>query len=230
MRIPSLRIISALALAFVAPLAPLASAGELELKVRILHTADLHGALAGWDDWQDRPAAKGLERVASLVAAARAKGDSTLLLDAGDALHGSQLERVWREGPRRAPEPVVAAMNALGYDALAVGNHEFDAGRESLESAIAAAHFPFLAANVVDTRTGRPAFGTSLVREFEGARIGIIGLTTPAAPMLMDSVLCAGLTFLDPLEVARTEIARLRGAERCQAVIALVHMGLEREP
>ncbi len=230
MRIPSLRIISALALAIVALLARHASAGELELKVRILHTADLHGALAGWDDWQDRPTAKGLERVASLVAAARAKGDSTLLLDAGDALHGSPLERVWREGPRRAPEPVVAAMNALGYDALAIGNHEFDAGRESLQSAIAAAHFPFLAANVVDTRTGRPAFGTSLVREFEGARIGIIGLTTPAVPMLMDSLLCAGLTFLDPLEVARTEIARLRGAERCQAVIALVHMGLEREP
>src|SRR5262249_675168 len=205
-----------------------------EVTIRVLHTADLHGALAAWDDWADRPAARGLEKVATLIRAARADTNEdtrgALLLDAGDALFGSPLVRTWREGPRRDPEPVIAAMNALGYDAMAVGNHEFDAGRATLDSAMARAKFPFLAANVVDARTGRPAFGTSLVREFAGVRIGVIGLTTPAVPQLMDSTLCSGLRFLDPLQVAREEIPRLRGAERCDAVIALVHMGLERDP
>ena len=201
-----------------------------ELTVSVLHTTDLHGALAAWDDWSDKPAARGLEKLGTMVAAVRAEGHPTLLLDAGDALFGSALVRTWRAGARRDPEPVIAAMNLLGYDAMAVGNHEFDGGRAVLDSAVAEAHFKFLAANVVEAATGRQAFGTTLVREVDGARIGIIGLTTPAIPMLMDTSLCRGLKFLDPLAVARTEVARLRGAEHCQVVIALVHMGLERDP
>ena len=201
-----------------------------ELTISILHTTDLHGALSAWDDLNDRPAARGLEKLATRVAMARAEGHPTLLLDAGDALYGSALVRTWREGPRDRPEPVISAMNALGYDALAVGNHEFDGGRGALDTAMAAAQFTFLAANVVDAASGRPAFGMSLVRFLGGVRVGVIGLTTPAAPMLMDTSLCGGLRFLDPLEVARTEVARLRGAEHCQAVIALAHMGLERDP
>ena len=207
-----------------------ATARAEELTVSILHTCDLHGALAAWDDGSDRPAARGLEKLATLVAAARAEGHPTLLLDAGDALYGSALVRTRREGGRSGPEPVMAAMNLLGYDAMTVGNHEFDGGRAVLDSAIAEARFKFLAANVVDAATGQPAFASSIVRLVDGARIGILGLTTPAIPMLMDSSLCGGLRFLDPLEVARREVARLRGAERCQAVIALVHMGLERDP
>ncbi|HEX5632876.1 MAG TPA: metallophosphoesterase, partial [Gemmatimonadales bacterium] len=230
MRAPRFRL-AVLAAAFLATfLSGRVRAEDLEVRVRLLHTTDLHGSLAAWDDWNDRPAARGLERIATLVARARADSGPVLLLDAGDALHGSPLERIWRQGPRSTPEPVVAAMNALGYDAMAIGNHEFDAGRGSLDSAAARARFPFLGANVVDARTGKPAYGSSVVREVEGVRIGILGLTTPAVPQLMDSSLVRGLRFLDPLEVARGEIARLRGPERCQAVVALVHSGLERDP
>jgi len=206
------------------------AADEQKLTVRVLHTTDLHGALAAWDDWADKPAARGLEKVAALVAAARADSLPTLLLDAGDATFGSPLVAAWREGPRRDPEPVIAAMNALGYDAMAIGNHEFDGGRRTLDSAATRAKFPFLAANVVDARTGAPAYGSAIVREFNGVRIGVLGLTTPAVPMLMDSSLCSGLLFLDPIEVARREVPRLRGAERCDVVIALFHSGLERDP
>jgi 2',3'-cyclic-nucleotide 2'-phosphodiesterase/3'-nucleotidase len=206
------------------------AAGPDSLQVRVLHTTDLHGALAAWDDWADKPAARGLEKVAALVTTARADSMPTLLLDAGDALFGSPLVTVWREGPRSDPDPVIAAMNALHYDAMAIGNHEFDAGRAALDSAVARARFAFLAANVVDARTGNPAYGTSIVREFNGVRIGVLGLTTPAIPTLMDSSLFSGLRFLDPIEVARREIPRLRGADRCDVVIALVHSGLERDP
>ncbi|MCE9628333.1 MAG: 5'-nucleotidase C-terminal domain-containing protein [Candidatus Eisenbacteria bacterium] len=206
------------------------SAHADQLTVRVLHTTDLHGALSAWDDVRDVAAPRGLEKLASMISAARADSTPTLLVDAGDALFGSALVRAWREGSRSTSEPVIAALNALGYDALAVGNHEFDGGRVALDSARAHARFPFLAANVVDARTGRTAYGTSVVREFAGARIGIVGLTTPAVPMLMDTTLCAGLLFLDPIETARREVARLRGAERCQAVIVLFHSGLERDP
>src|SRR5215472_18793474 len=198
------------------------AADEQKLTVRVLHTTDLHGSLAAWDDWADKPAARGLEKVAAMVAAARPDSVPTLLLDAGDALFGSPLVAAWREGPRRDPEPVVAAMNAMRYDATTIGNHEFDAGRAALDSAVARAKFPFLAANVVDARTGNPAYGTSIVREFYGVRIGVLGLTTPAVPAMMDSTLYSGLRFLDPIEVARREVPRLRGADRCDVVIVLL--------
>ena len=228
MRVPLIRLAAASLVLLLCTTAR--GADEQKLTVRVLHTTDVHGALAAWDDWADKPASRGLEKVASLINAARADSVPTLLLDAGDALFGSPLVTVWREGQRRDPEPVIAAMNAMRYDATAIGNHEFDAGRATLDSAIAHAKFPFLAANVVDARTGNPAYGSSIVREFQGVRIGVLGLTTPAIPAMMDSSLYSGLRFLDPIEVARREIPRLRGAERCDVVIALVHSGLERDP
>src|SRR5262249_39045134 len=92
--------------------APVHATETQEFTIRVLHTADLHGALAAWDDWTDKPAPRGLERIATLVKAARADtsedSGGTLLLDAGDALFGSPLVRTWREGPRRDPEPVIA--------------------------------------------------------------------------------------------------------------------------
>lgn len=201
-----------------------------ETTLRVLHTTDLHGTLAGWDDANDRPAARGLERIATLVRSERAHSGPLLLLDAGDALSGSALVRVWREQGRRGGSPVTAAMRAMGYDALAIGNHEFDGGRAELEQTAREAGFAFLSANLVDARSGAPLFAPSLVRDFDGLRVGVVGLTTSAVPMLMDSSLCSGLAFLDLVEVARREVARLRGAERCQVVIALAHTGLERDP
>jgi len=201
-----------------------------DLTLQILHTTDLHGAVAAWDDIADRPAPRGLERLATLIGAQRAGGTPTLLLDAGDALSGSGLVRTWRAGGRARPDPVIAAMNALGYDAMALGNHDLDAGRAGLDSAVAAAKFAILGANVVDAATGRPALDATLIRTVGGVRVGIIGLTTPAMPMLMDSSLYRGLRFLDPVEIARSEVSRLRGAEHCEVVVALAHTGLGRDP
>src|SRR5215813_3123508 len=69
-----------------------------EARLAILHTSDLHGALDGWDYMARRPAARGLTRVATLVAGVRAEGTPVLLLDAGDAMQGSPIETVWRRG------------------------------------------------------------------------------------------------------------------------------------
>lgn len=199
--------------------------------VTLLHTTDLHGMLSSWEDLTDRPSAHGLTRVATLVRRARAEGAPTLLVDAGDALAGSALTHVWRRGDRARPEPVIAAMNALGYDALTVGNHEFDFGPSGLDRARGDARFPLLAANVVDPLTGSPAFERSLVRELPGGiRVGIMGLCTPAVPLMADSALWNRYAFVSPVEVAQQEVSRLRGAERCDAVIVLAHFGLEKDP
>ena len=198
--------------------------------VTILHTTDVHGSLLPWDDLANRPASRGLAKAATLIARVRTEGQPVLLLDDGDATAGSPLTSAWHRDPAGAPEPVTLVMNALGVDAMALGNHEFDFGPASLESTRDAAHFPFLAANVVRA-DGSPAFPASLVRQLpSGIRVGVIGLCTPAVPQLTDPAQYAGYVFLSPIVVAQKEVARLRGAERCDVVIALAHTGLEKDP
>ena len=124
----------------------------------------------------------------------------------------------------------MAAMTRLGYDAMAVGNHEFSWGPAGLALARAEAGFPWLAANVVHAQDGRPAFGTSIVKTLAGVRVGVVGLTTPAVPALEDSANWAGLRFLSPLETGNAEVKRLREVERCDVVVVLAHTGLEKDP
>uniref|UniRef100_A0A832I509 Multifunctional 2',3'-cyclic-nucleotide 2'-phosphodiesterase/5'-nucleotidase/3'-nucleotidase n=1 Tax=Eiseniibacteriota bacterium TaxID=2212470 RepID=A0A832I509_UNCEI len=224
MRPPALRsALLALCLAAAAP------ARAEEASLTLLHTTDLHATLVAWDHLDDRPAPRGLSRIATLVAAARAEGRPVLLLDNGDALTGSPLAGVWREGDRALPDPVVAAMNRLGYDAMAVGNHEFDLLAPEMERARAASRFAWLSANVRRSADGRPAFSPSLVREVGGVRVGIVGLTTPATPRFLDPRHVAAFVFDAPVEAARAEVSRLRAEERCDVIVLLAHTGLERD-
>jgi len=218
----------ALALAVLA--LPASRAAAEEAHFTILHTTDVHGSLLPWDDLAQKPAARGLVRAATLVTKIRGEGQPVLLLDDGDATAGSPLASEWHRFHAGAPEPVTLVMNAMGYDAMALGNHEFDFGPRSLDSTRAAARFPFLAANV--TRTdGSPAFQPAIVKVLaNGVRVGVIGLCTPAVPQLADPAQYAGCTFLPPIELAQKEVDRLRSVEHCDVVVALAHTGLEKDP
>ena len=199
-----------------------------EVRLTILHTTDLHGALTGWDYLEGRPAVRGLTRIATLVRRVRAEGGPTLLLDAGDAIDGG-VETGWRRSRSSLPDPMVTAMSLIGYDALAAGNHEFSHGFAALRDAEHEARFPLLAANVVRDQNSLPAFGTSLIRKLGSLKVGVVGLTTDAVPSLEDSAHWAGLRFDSPLLVAQLEVGRLRQIEHCDVVILLAHTGLERE-
>ncbi len=201
-----------------------------EARLVVLHTTDLHGALTAWDYLADQPAARGLVKLAPLVRSIRAEGPPVLLLDDGDALQGGPLAAVYQKGDRTRPEPITTAMARMGYDAMAIGNHEFSYGRDALERARATAGFPWLAANVVRASDGLPAFGSSIVKTCGALRVGIVGVTTPALPALEDSARLAGLRFTSPVEAANAEIARLRGSGSCDVVVVLAHTGFEQDP
>jgi len=124
---------------------------------------------------------------------------------------------------------MMAAMNRMGYDAMAVGNHEFDFGLSELEQARQIAMFPWLAANVVRAADGKPAFGATWNGTRGGVRVGVVGLTTLAIPFLADTGNASGLRVLPPVENARREVERLRSSGRCDVVVLLAHTGLERD-
>src|SRR5262249_23755527 len=197
-------------------------------RVTLLHTTDLHGALTPWDYLEDRPAVRGLTKVATLVRAIREEGPPTVLLDAGDCIQGGI--EFGRVGRKPGPDPMMAAMSRMGYDAMALGNHEFDFGLSELVEARKAATFPWLSANLVREADGQPAFAASWIGAPGGVRVGVVGLTTPAIPFLADTGNASGLPVLPPVESARREVERLRSSGRCDVVVLLAHSGLERDP
>ncbi|MEO8431751.1 MAG: bifunctional UDP-sugar hydrolase/5'-nucleotidase [Acidobacteriota bacterium] len=193
----------------------------------ILHSSDLHGHVAPRDELAERDYGEGLARIATVVRAVRAEKHPVLLLDSGDTIQGTPMQSVAfrRTG---ASDPTIRAMNAAGYDAMAVGNHEFDFGLARLEASRAQARFPFLSANIVRA-DGSPAFLPYLVREAGGARIGILGLTTKNVAGWEAPDHVQGLRFLDSVETARRWVPVLRGKEKCDVVLIITHQGFERD-
>ncbi|MFN2386450.1 MAG: bifunctional UDP-sugar hydrolase/5'-nucleotidase [Thermoanaerobaculia bacterium] len=192
----------------------------------VLHTSDLHGRVHPHDPLADRDFGQGLARVSTAVKAIRAEGP-VLLLDSGDTIEGSPTQALAFDGiVGDGRDPIVTAMNALRYDAMAIGNHEFDRGLARLETSRREAKFPWLSANTV-REDGKPAFDPYLVRTIEGVRVGILGLVTPQVPYWLGPRVAA-LRFRDTAGTARRFVPILRGKERCDVVIVLTHEGLDR--
>jgi 2',3'-cyclic-nucleotide 2'-phosphodiesterase (5'-nucleotidase family) len=188
-----------------------------ETVLTLLHTNDLHGSII----YPGEP--RGIAKIATLARRIRKEMPHVLLLDSGDIIHGTPAEKLL-EG-----QPVIAAMNAAGYDAAAAGNHEFDWGQRIARNAIAAAGFPILSANVVDATSGEPWGGLQrfVVREVGGVRIAIFGLTTDRTPEIQWPRTIDGIEFRDAIEAAHALVPRLREIERADVVVALTHLGVE---
>lgn len=195
--------------------------------VTILATSDLHGHVEPQDELAGQDLGEGLARVASRVAAIRSEGNPVLLLDSGDTIEGTPLEALHARAGRSG-DPTIRAMNGAGYDAMCVGNHEFDFGLDVLERARRDARFPFLSANIVDEK-GMPVFRPFAIFERAGVRIGVLGLTVSAVPSWESPSHLGRLHFLDTVETARKYVPILRGRERCGIVIVLTHQGFERD-
>jgi 2',3'-cyclic-nucleotide 2'-phosphodiesterase/3'-nucleotidase len=208
-------------------LQPAAAGQPQQQTITILHTSDLHGSVLPFDDVRDRPADGSLAQVATIVKRIRAEADHpVLVLDSGDTIQGTPLEQFahvrWSE-----PSPTIEAMNRIGYDAMAVGNHEFNFGLDVLRRAERQADFPFLSANTVTAATGAPAFPSRMVVTAGGVRIGIVGLVTPHIPSWERPENIRGLAFRPMDEVARDVVASLRRDDGCDLVVVLAHTGFE---
>lgn len=206
---------------------PVSAAAADRVVVTILETTDLHGHLLPWDYQRAQPADDGLARVATRVAAIRRETPNVLLLDAGDTIQGTPIEFLHAKDPGKGPDPMVEAMNALKYDAMAVGNHEFNFGLAVLRKAEKESSFPWLSSNTRNAADGSAAFPEYLVKTVGGIRVGILGLTTPNIPNWEPARNRPGLAWEDPVDAARRLVPVLRGKEKCDFVVALVHSGPE---
>src|SRR5205085_5427063 len=126
------------------------------VKITLLATTDLHGNIYPYDYFQAKPAPRGLAKIATLIAAARTENPNSLLIDCGDTIQGTPLEYVHqtqvRNGQTERADPMMLSMNLLGYDAMVLGNHEFNYGLKNLVRAREAAKFPWISANTIVAR------------------------------------------------------------------------------
>jgi 5'-nucleotidase len=205
------------------------------LTLSLVGTNDVHGGILPENGQGGLALLSGY--LENLRAARKRDGGAVLLLDAGDMWQGT-LESNLREGA-----PVVAAYNALGYAAAAIGNHEFDFGpvgpaatpgmsgadaRGALKARAAEARFPFLAANLIDTATGRPVawpnVRPSVLVDAAGIRVGVIGVMTSGGLRQTISVNVGGLR-LDPLVPSIETQARQLRSSGATVVVVSAHAG-----
>ncbi len=208
----------------------------------VMGTTDLHGHVFNWDyfknaEYTDKAGnAQGLARISTLVNRLREeKGRcNTLLIDAGDTIQGTPLTYYYAKvDPITAQggpvHPMAQAMNAIGFDAAALGNHEFNYGIETLRKFEEQCRFPLLGANAVDAKTQRPAFPPYFIKTFHvpGAapvKVAVLGLTNPGIAIWDKAYVQGRLEFPGLEEQAAKWVPKLKsmGAD---VVIVSAHSG-----
>ncbi|MBG0752655.1 bifunctional 2',3'-cyclic-nucleotide 2'-phosphodiesterase/3'-nucleotidase [Pectobacterium aroidearum] len=209
--------------------------------LRVLETTDLHSNMMDFDYYKDTPTDKfGLVRTASLIHAAREQASNSVLVDNGDLIQGSPLGDYMAAKGLKAGDvhPVYQAMNTLDYSVGNIGNHEFNYGLDYLHKALSGAKFPYVNANVLDAKTGKPLFTpyhieNKSVKDRDGKqhtlRIGYIGFVPPQIMVWDKANLTGNVTVEDITESAKKWVPEMR-KQGADLVIVIPHSGLSAEP
>lgn len=185
-------------------------------KITILHTNDHHGRF-----WPNKDGELGLAPRATLIQSLRDEvqkdGGHVILIDAGDVNTGIP------QSDMQEAEPDFKGMALLGYDVMALGNHEFDKPFSTLMKQRDWAGFPFISANIYHKESGLRVFPSHIVKEFDDMKVTIFGLTTEDTPVKSSPINTASFKFIPAVEEAKALVPELR--KETDVLIALTHMG-----
>jgi 5'-nucleotidase / UDP-sugar diphosphatase len=182
----------------------------------VLYTNDVHGHPVKFSNLSV-PDVGGLPARASLVKEIRSKNKNVLLLDAGDLNTGQAVSNFFKA------KPDILGYNHMGYDAMVLGNHEFDNPIHILKRQMDLAKFPFLSANV-KTRNGDHLAIPYIIKQFNGFKVAVFGLTTTEATVTGNPDYIRDLIFEDEIETAKKLVPYLR--KYADLIIALTHLGI----
>jgi 5'-nucleotidase / UDP-sugar diphosphatase len=193
-----------------------ASAAETTSKtITILHTNDSHSKVK-----EGEYEGMGFAKMATLIKQFQAENENTLLLDAGDTFHGTPFATLSKG------ESIAELFNALGYDGLAAGNHDFNYGYERLLELTELVNFPIISANVRYKADDKLLLNPYIIKDVDGIKLGIFGLTTPETTYKTNPKNVEGLEFADPVTIAKEMVAELE-TQNVDAIIALTHLGTD---
>ena len=210
-------------------LALIAGLSAEDLRLDIMFSNDIHGGIdrsqATFMNPDFPPQLGGGASAATLIKHVRAMGGpkrASLLLDAGDFFQGRPVGTVTKG------KAVIDYMNAIGYDAMTIGNHEYDIADTELIKTLADAEFPILSCNIIERRTGKlvPYTLPYIILERMGVRIGIIGFTTTDTEKMSFPENIKNVDFVDEKESVSKYVDIVRNQENVDIVIVLGHAGL----
>ncbi|MGW3365038.1 bifunctional metallophosphatase/5'-nucleotidase [Streptosporangium canum] len=214
---------------------------DTSVTVTVMGTSDLHGNTLNWDYFKNTEFTDskgndvGLAKVSTLVNKIRAErgADRTLLFDSGDTIQGTPLAYYYAKmepvDETGALHPMARAMNAIGYDAVTLGNHEFNYGLPLLATWVRQMKAPVLGANAVHARTGLPAYQpftikTMKIKGEKPVRVGVLGLTNPGVAIWDKANVESRLRFTDLVKSAKKWVPVIRGLG-ADVVVVTAHAG-----
>ncbi len=209
---------------FMALLSVVSVGAKTKKQLVVLHTNDVHSCIMPLNenlDNKDLAGRGGFVRRVNMIKEQRALHPDLLFFDSGDFSQGSGYYTLFKG------DVEVGLMNQMGYDAVTIGNHEFDFGLENMARLFRMANFPVVCSNY--DFTGTPCDG--LVKDYitinrNGLKIGVFALGAPLKGLVANHN-CEGVKFLDPAETAKKYVKLLRKQEKCDVVICLSHLGWE---
>ena len=198
------------------------------VKVKIIETSDVHGAIFPHNFLTDKPANTSLAQVMTYLKEQRADTNQIVfLLDNGDILQGNPAIYYINFHKTEGTHLLADIMNYMQYDAGTVGNHDIDPGPEVYNKFLKDIKFDWLAANAIDESTNKPYFKPYTTVERGGIKIAIFGMITPYVPNWLPEKLYKGISFEDMVETAKAWVKKIRAWEQPDLLIGLFHSGVD---
>lgn len=193
----------------------------------LLYTTDVHGACLPFDIKMNRPAKTSLANVYTYVKQQRQEHpDGVMLFDTGDFLQGQPSVYYYNYIDTISPHLVPAIDNYMQYDAIGVGNHDIETGEAVYYDRLPRQfEMPWICANAIDTRTGKPMFNPYCTLERQGIKIAVLGMITPNIAAWLPKALWQHLEFQDMVECAKQWVPYIQEKEKPDVLIGLFHCG-----
>ncbi|WP_367874756.1 bifunctional UDP-sugar hydrolase/5'-nucleotidase [Luteolibacter sp. Populi] len=193
--------------------------------ISIFHTTDLHGHIVPTANYDGVGDLGGMARCVTQIRRWKKEFPDSLLVDIGDVYQGTPV------GLNTGGKVMIELFNKLGYDAWALGNHDFDWGRGTIEGVLEASKSGIVSGNLrIDGRRSGEATGVWekvkpwVIKEVGGFRVGLVGIITPGLPYWLSSATLGGVEVLDPVESLRRSIDEMK-AEKADAIVVMGHLG-----
>ena len=198
------------------------------IKVKLIETSDVHGAILPYDLVNDTAMNSSLAQVISYVNTQRNIEDqNVILLDNGDILQGDPLVYYYNYEDTTSTHIYAEAMNYMDYDVGTVGNHDIETGHKVYDKFRKELNFPWLAANAINVKTRDPYFEPYTIIERQGIKIAVLGLITPSIPQWLPENIWAGIKFEDMIVSAKKWVKIIKEKENPDLLIGLFHSGVD---
>ncbi|WP_329904879.1 bifunctional metallophosphatase/5'-nucleotidase [Porphyromonas pogonae] len=199
------------------------------VEFRIIHTTDMHGNVFPKNFINNEEGTGSLARLSSMMKEVRRENRNVLLLDGGDILQGEPTAYYYNYIDTVAPHLMASAMNYVKYDAACIGNHDIEPGHEIYDRWVKECNFPVLGANVISLKSSerKPYFPPYKTFDFNGVKVAVVGMVTPAIPEWVPQKMWTGLEFEDIIKSAKHWIPLIRKEVKPDILVALLHTGLK---